>query len=161
MAAMLQHRRLQYALSLMSNFWIAALVAAGIGAPGQSARPAPPASPATDAATTMTGCVSSKPSPAGQYTFAEIDGLRQYRLSGKKTVRKYAGQRVEIEGGTRGKGLAIRGGLWPAPSGGARGVAQDPAQASVAIHGNAGAGSAGAIPEFRVTKVKVVPGACE
>ena len=34
-------------------------------------------------------------------------------------------------GGGPGKGLSVRGGLWPAPSGGARGVALDPAQEAV------------------------------
>ena len=56
--------------------------------------------------------------------------------------------------------LAIQGGLWPPPAGGARGVAQDPAQAGVAIQ-QAGAGSGGNVPEFRVSKIRIVPGACE
>jgi hypothetical protein len=143
----------------MSSIWMAVLVAAAIVSPDQALQQAPPpAPPATNSPTTITGCVSEKPSPTGQYTFAEVDGLRQYRLSGR-AVRKFAGQRVEIVGGS-GKGLSIKGGLWPAPSGGARGVAQDPSQASIAIHGNAGAGSPGEIPEFRVSRVKAVPGGC-
>jgi hypothetical protein len=106
----------------------------------------------------MTGCVSSKPT-SGQYVFAGANGVGQYRLTGKQ-MRKYAGQRVEIAGGSP-KGLSIKGGLWPVPSGGARGVALDPSDAAIAIHqGNAG-GGAGAIPEFRVSSVKAVPGACE
>jgi hypothetical protein len=136
----------------------AALVASTVAVPGLSAQQAPAPTPPAPTATTMTGCVSSKPT-AGQYVFADANGVGQYRLTGKQ-MRKYAGQRVEIAGGSP-KGLSIKGGLWPVPSGGARGVAQDPSEAAIAIHqGNAG-GGAGAIPEFRVSSVKAVPGPCE
>jgi hypothetical protein len=109
----------------------------------------------------MTGCVSAKPAESGQYTFAEAEGIRQYRLNGKG-MKKYAGQRVELVGGSPGGGLSVKGGLWPPPSGGARGVAQDPSQAAIAIQQAAGgAGGAGVVPEFRVSKVRLVPGVCE
>jgi hypothetical protein len=143
---------------LMFYMVMAALVASSIAVPGLSAQQATAPAPSAPSATTMTGCVSPKPT-AGQYVFADANGVGQYRLTGKQ-MRKYAGQRVEIAGGSP-KGLSIKGGLWPAPSGGARGVAQDPSDAAIAIHqGNAG-GAAGAIPEFRVSSVKAVPGACE
>jgi len=104
-----------------------------------------------------------KPPPSGQYTFAETDGIREYRLTGKG-LRKFAGQRVELVGGgspDKG-GLAVKGGLWPPPSGGARGVAQDPSQAAIAIQqAGGGAGTLGVVPEFKVSKVRIVPGACE
>ena len=142
----------------MSNKLMAALVVSYIAAPALAAQQAPSSQSPAASATTMTGCVSSKPT-AGQYVFADANGVGQYRLTGKQ-MKKYAGQRVEIAGGSP-KGLSIKGGLWPAPSGGARGVAQDPSDAAIAIHqGNSGAGT-GAIPEFRVSSVKAVPGACE
>ena len=107
----------------MSNTLIATVVAASVLGPGLSAQqadvPKPPPPPVT-----MTGCVSTKPATTGQYTFSETDGLREYRLNGKG-LRKFAGQRVEVVGGSSGGGLAIKGGLWPAPTGGARGVAAE------------------------------------
>lgn len=142
----------------MSNKLMAALVVSSIAVPALAAQQAPSSQSPANSSTTMTGCVSSKPT-AGQYVFADANGVGQYRLTGKQ-MKKYAGQRVEIAGGSP-KGLSIKGGLWPAPSGGARGVAQDPSDAAIAIHqGNSGAGT-GAIPEFRVSSVKAVPGACE
>jgi hypothetical protein len=108
----------------------------------------------------MTGCVSKKPAQSGQYTFDDADGFAQYRLTGK-AMRKFAGQRVEIVGGSSSKsGLTIKGGLWPAPTGGARGVALDPAQEAIAIQ-QAHTGTGGEAPEFKVSRVRVVPGACE
>ena len=121
----------------------------------QVASPKPSSSPLT-----MTGCVSEKPT-SGQYTFAEADGFRQYRLNGKG-LRKFAGQRVEIIGGSPAGGLTIKGGLWPAPTGGARGVAQDPTQAAIAAQQAAtGTASPGQDPEFKVAKVRAIPGACD
>jgi hypothetical protein len=147
----------------MPTTLIAALVAtAFLGATlraQQADAPKPPPAPPV----TMTGCVSAKPAPSGQYTFAETDGIREYRLTGKG-LRKFAGQRVELVGGgspDKG-GLAVKGGLWPPPSGGARGVAQDPSQAAIAIQqAGGGAGTLGVVPEFKVSKVRIVPGACE
>jgi hypothetical protein len=111
---------------------------------------------------TLTGCVSDAPGASGQYTFLESDGIREFRLNGRG-ISRYAGQRVEVVGGSGGKGLAIRGGLWPAPSGGARGVARDPAQEAIARQ--PGGGGAGArttdFPEFKVTRVRVLDGACK
>jgi len=109
----------------------------------------------------MTGCISAQPETSGRYTFAEADGLREYRLNGKG-LRRFAGQRVELVGGTSSSGLAIRGGLWPSGAGGARGVALDPAQEAIARQpGGGGAGIGSAFPEFRVSRVRPVPGACE
>jgi hypothetical protein len=109
----------------------------------------------------MTGCISAKPVPSGQYTFAEADGLREYRLEGKQ-IRKFAGKRVEVIGGAPGKGLTVRGGLWPAPSGGARGVALDPAQEAVARNrpGN-NDGTVRDVPEFRVSRIRLADGVCK
>ena len=109
----------------------------------------------------MTGCISAKPATSGQYTFAEADGLGEYRLDGKE-IRKFAGQRVEVIGGASGKGLTVKGGLWPTPSGGARGVALDPAQDSVARNrpGN-NDGTTRDVPEFRVTRIRLANGVCK
>jgi hypothetical protein len=143
----------------MSNTLIATVVAASVLGPALSAQqadvPKPPPPPVT-----MTGCVSTKPATTGQYTFSETDGLREYRLNGKG-LRKFAGQRVEVVGGSSGGGLAIKGGLWPAPTGGARGVALDPAQAAIANQQARARGTPADVPEFKVSKVRVVPGVCE
>jgi hypothetical protein len=147
----------------MSKMLATALVAAAFAVPALHAQQTPPAAPATPAAafTTMTGCVSKKPAQSGQYSFDDVDGLAQYRLTGK-AMKKYAGQRVEIVGAAPSKGgLTIKGGLWPAPTGGARGVALDPAQEAVAIQQAHTGNGAGQVPEFKVSNVRVVPGACE
>jgi len=146
----------------MPSTLIAALVAtAFLGATlraQQADAPKPPPPPPV----TMTGCVSAKPAPSGQYTFAETDGIREYRLTGKG-LRKFAGQRVELVGGGSADkgGLVMKGGLWPPPSGGARGVAQTPSQAAIAIQQAGGGAGTGVVPEFKVSKVRIVPGTCE
>jgi hypothetical protein len=109
---------------------------------------------------TMTGCVSAKPDANGQYTFAGADGISRYQLKGRRLSR-FAGQRVEVVGGTSGNGLSVRGGL-VGPMAGARGVALDPAQESILRQpGGGGAGIGPAFPEFKVSKVRTVEGACE
>jgi hypothetical protein len=124
-------------------------------------KPAQPKPAAKSSTVTMTGCVSGKPDASGRYTFAETDGVGRYQLSGRRLAR-FAGQRVEIVGGSPGGGgLAVRGGL-VGPMGGARGVAIDPAQESVRRQpGGGGAGIGPAYPEFRVSRVKTVAGVCE
>lgn len=77
-----------------------------------------------------------------------------------KGINKFAGQRVELEGGTFGSGLSIRMGLWPAPSGGARGVALDPVQESVSRQRGART-TAPEFQEFQVKRVRAVEGTCE
>jgi hypothetical protein len=146
----------------MSSYLIAAFVSAGLLAPvvlaQQAQAPAPPSK--TPTTLTLAGCVSAKPEASGQYTFAETDGLREYRLKGKG-LNKFAGKRVELVGGTSGNGLSIRTGLWPAPSGGARGVARDPAQESVARQPGGGGATGGEFQEFRVSRVRAIEGTCE
>jgi hypothetical protein len=135
-----------------------ALVASDFSAAhAQSPAPAPKA----PTAVTMTGCVSARPDASGNYTFADAEGVSTYRLKGRKLSR-FAGQRVEVVGGSAdGGGLAIRPRL-VGPMGGARGVALDPAQESIRRQpGGGGAGIGPAYPEFRVSKVKTVSGACE
>jgi hypothetical protein len=110
---------------------------------------------------TMTGCVSAKPDASGRYTFENADGISRYQLTGRRLAR-FAGQRVELVGARPGGGgLAIRGGL-AGPQAGARGVALDPSQESVRRQpGGGGAGIGPSYPEFKVSKVKTVTGACE
>ena len=128
---------------------------------GLAAQQAPPATPSQLSAPTMTGCVSPKPDQAGQYTLTDADSPLRYRLTGKQ-MRKYAGKRVEIVGPPSGSGLTIKGGLWPAPAGGARGVAQDPAAQAVAIQqAQTGTATPGEFPELKVSKVRLVRGVCE
>jgi hypothetical protein len=144
--------------ALMAVFVSAGLLARVVFAQAQAPAPTAPASkpPST---ITLAGCVSAKPEAAGQYTFAEADGVRAYRLNGKG-ISKFAGQRVELVGGTSGKGLSIRTGLWPTPSGGARGVAQDPVQGANARQPVGGA-AGGEFQEFRVSRVRAIKGTCE
>ena len=144
----------------MSKILVAAFVSAGLLAPAVFAQKAQGPEPASKTPTTITmaGCVSAKPEAAGQYTFAETDGLREYRLNGKG-IGKFAGKRVELVGGTSGKGLSIRTGLWPTPSGGARGVALDPVQEANARQ--RGGAMGGEFQEFRVSRVRLVEGTCE
>ena len=145
----------------MSSALIAAFVSAGFLAPvvfAQSQAPAP--SSKAPSTLTLAGCVSAKPEASGQYTFAEADGLRQYRLKGKG-ISKFAGQRVELVGGTSGNGLSIRTGLWPTPSGGARGVALDPAQESVSRQRGGGGATTGQFEELQVKRVRAIEGKCE
>lgn len=125
----------------------------------QQAQTPPPPSKASPV--TMTGCVSAKPDASGQYMFVDAGELGQFRLTGK-SVKKFAGQRVELVGGSSGNGLTIKGGLWPAPSGGARGIALSPAQEAIARHQPQGRPSpADDAPEFKVSRVRVVDGACQ
>ena len=109
---------------------------------------------------TMTGCVSAKPDAKGRYTFDNADGVSRYQLTGRK-LKAFAGQRVELVGARPdGGGVAIRGGL-VGPQAGARGVALDPSQESVKRQpGGGGAGIGPSYPEFKVSKVKTVTGAC-
>jgi hypothetical protein len=146
----------------MSSALIAAFASAGLLAPIVFAQQAPAPAPSSKTPTTLTlaGCVSAKPEASGQYTFAETDGLREYRLKGKG-INKFAGQRVELVGAESGSGLSIRTGLWPAPSGGARGVARDPAQESVARQPGGGGATGGQLQEFQVTRVRATKGTCE
>jgi hypothetical protein len=140
-----------------------AVAAAWLACPGVAIAQSPAPAPATKTPTaiTMTGCVSAKPDASGNYTFADAGGVSTYRLKGRKLSR-FAGQRVEVVGGSAdGGGLAVRGGL-VGPIGGARGVALDPAQESIKRQpGGGGAGIGPAYPEFRVSKMKSVAGACE
>jgi hypothetical protein len=145
--------------ALIAAFASAILVAPVVHAQDVKSAPAPPAALAP---VTLTGCVSAKPETSGQYIFAEADGIREYRLNGKG-IRKFAGRRVELVGGTSGggNGLSVRGGLWPAPSGGARGVALDPAQEAIAHQPGGNGAPRGEYPEFRVTRLRPVEGVCE
>ena len=110
---------------------------------------------------TLTGCVSAKPDANGRYTFEGADGISRYQLTGRRLAR-FAGQRVELVGGSPGGGgLAIRGGL-TGPLAGARGAALDPSQESVRRQpGGGGAGIGPSYPEFKVSRGKTVEGVCE
>lgn len=145
----------------MFNALIAGFISAGLLAPVVAVQQAQAPVPSTKTPTTLTlaGCVSAKPEASGQYTFAETDGLREYRLKGKG-IDKFAGQRVELVGGTSGNGVSIQTGLWPPPSGGARGVARDPAQESIARQPGGGGATGGQVQEFRVTRVRALKGTC-
>jgi hypothetical protein len=128
------------------------------------ASPQTPDKPAAKQPTTMTriGCVSEAPINSRVYTFSDVESGGTFRLSGK-SVRKYVGQRVEIVGGPRGKGLSVRGGLWPSPNVAAQSGAIDPAQAAIASQPGGGSIGIGGpdLPEFHVVRVRGVEGACQ
>ena len=149
--------------TLVVTVAIAVLIAPPV-AEAQTQKPAPPPPPSTSSTSpiTLTGCVSATPDASGRYTFAGADGVTQYRLKGSK-LAKFAGQWVELAGGTTSGGpVAMRGGL-VGPQAGARGVALDPSQESVKRQpGGGGAGIGPEFPEFRVARVKSVSGGtCE
>jgi hypothetical protein len=143
---------------LVGAFVSAALV---VHADSAQQTPTPAGTAQPPAAITMTGCISAKPGTSGQYTFSGADDVREYRLTGKG-IDKFAGLRVELVGDSPAKSLTVRGGLWPTPSGGARGVAQSPAQESVSRQpGAGGKGARGEYPELRVSRLRAVEGACK
>ena len=142
--------------TLIATVAVAALLAATPGAqqpPADSSKSPQPI--------TLTGCVSAKPGTSGQYILSDADGLSRYQLKGRR-LNKFAGMRVEVVGGTSGgDGISVRGGL-VGPLNGPRGVAIDPSQESVKRQPGGGGGGVGpAYPEFRVSRVKAVGGACE
>jgi hypothetical protein len=138
------------------------LAASALLTPALAAQQAPAPSSKTPAEITLTGCVSAKPDKSGRYIFADADGLSRYELKGRRLAR-WAGQRVQLVGGTPdGGGLAVGGGL-VGPLAGARGTALDPSQESVKRQPGGGGGGIGPrFPEFRVSRVKAADGgACE
>ena len=124
----------------------------------QEPRTAPPKTPA---ALELTGCISGDPGASGSFTFLDATSGGRYRLTGK-SVRKYAGRMVHLVGGPQGKGLSVRGGLWPSPNVAAQAGAIDPTQAVIArVPGGTGAGTGGnELPEFRVASVRRADGSC-
>ena len=147
--------------SCLAAIMIVAVVELTEASPRQAAAATPAPAPGKATQMTLTGCVSGKPGTSGQYTFQDADGIRQYRLNGKG-VNKFAGQRVELVAGAGGKGLSIRGGLWPSPNVAARGGDIDPAQEAIGRQpGGGGAPALTAVPELRVSRLRAVEGACE
>jgi len=112
-------------------------------------------------ALTLTGCVSGKPLPGGDYTFLDNTTGSKYRLTGKG-LRKFAGQQVEIVS-SKNKRFAVKGGLYPSPNVAAQAGALDPGQEAIARQpGGPSSGTAGTeLPEFRVAQVRGVTGACQ
>jgi len=119
--------------------------------------------PKTDKPTaiTLTGCLSGKPLVSGDFTFVDATSGSKYRLTGKG-LKKYAGQQVEIVS-RPDRSFAIKGGLYPSPNVAAQAGALDPAQEAIARQpGGPSNGTSGAeLPEFRVARVRAVPGACQ
>ena len=110
----------------------------------------------------LNGCISRDDIRPGQFNFQDNDSGDKYRLTGKN-LKKFVGQRVEIVGGPPGKGVTFKTGLWPSPNVAAQAGAMDPAQAAVARMpgGAADAPGASALPEFHVTRLRGVDGACQ
>ena len=110
----------------------------------------------------LNGCISRDGVLPGQFNFLDNDSGDRYHLTGKN-LKKFVGQRVEIVGGPPGKGITFKTGLWPSPNTAAQAGALDPAQAAVARMpgGAADAPGASPLPEFRVTRLRGVEGACQ
>jgi hypothetical protein len=110
----------------------------------------------------LNGCISRAGGLPGQFNFLDNDSGDRYRLTGKN-LKKFAGQRVEIIGGPPGKGITFKTGLWPSPNIAAQAGAIDPATAAVARMpgGAADAPGASPLPEFHVTRLRGVEGACQ
>ena len=145
----------------MSNRWMMTVIVVAFVAPSvAAAQNQPPSSSKTPEPITLTGCMSATPGASGQYTFEGADGISRYQLKGK-SLKKFAGMRVEVVGASSAGAVAVRGGL-VGPLNGARGVAIDPSQESVKRQpGGGGAGIGPAYPELKVSRVKAVGGACE
>lgn len=144
---------------MLSQSIAAIAVAAALSASAAAAQQTSSARP--DEPITLTGCVSSTRAGSGEFTFTDPASGGKYRLTGK-SVRKFAGQMVEIVGGGRGKRLSVRGGLWPSPNIAGQVGAIDPATASIARQpGGAASGAAEpTLPEFNVVRVRGVDGSC-
>jgi len=136
------------------------LVAAGPVAARATQKDAVP----KESAVTMDGCVARGKAPQDPVIFSQGDNSIKYRLSGKN-LNKYAGQRVEIVGATpEPKRLAIRGGLYPSPNVAAQAGALDPAKAAIARQPGgteSGTGAVELLPEFKVTRIRVLDGSCQ
>ncbi|HEY3159324.1 MAG TPA: hypothetical protein VGJ78_10225 [Vicinamibacterales bacterium] len=110
----------------------------------------------------LNGCISPDDTRPGQFNFLDDDSGGRYHLTGKN-LKKFAGQRVEIVGGPPGKGVTFKTGLWPSPNVAAQAGAIDPAKAAIARMpgGAADAPGASPLPEFHVTRLRGVEGACQ
>ena len=117
-----------------------------------------------DSATSMEGCIAKRTNTQQALTFQDAASGFRYRITGRNLGR-YAGQKVEIVGATpRPRRLAVRGGLWPSPNVAGQAGAMDPARAAIAAQPGgpeSGTGGVELLPEFRVTRVRAVQGACE
>ncbi len=113
---------------------------------------------------TLSGCVARDTTTrAGGFTLSDPTTGGRYRLTGK-SMRKYAGQRVEIVGTSPQPKVAVRGGLVPSPNAAAQAGALDPVQAAIAAAPGGTSSSTGGdveLPEFKVERVRAVPGKCE
>lgn len=145
----------------MRDSLAAAVVVAVLVVPAAGLAQAPAtARPTVRTLMTMTGCLSATPTVSGELTFLDGESGNSYRVTGKG-IRRHAGQRVEIIGSAGGKRLSIRGGLLPSPNVAAQAGAMDPAQAAIASQpGGGSVGTQAVLPEFHVTRVRRLDGAC-
>jgi hypothetical protein len=148
----------------MSRKLASMLVLALAAAVSVAAQPAQKDAAPKDSAVTMDGCVARGKAPQDPITFSQADSSIKYRLTGKN-LNKYAGQRVEIVGATpEPKRLAVRGGLYPSPNVAAQAGALDPAKAAIARQPGgteSGTGAVELLPEFKVTRIRVLDGSCQ
>ena len=116
-----------------------------------------------DRPVTMNGCVVKRVAPQDPITFQDDKGFK-YRITGRN-VGRYQGQRVELLGTSPvPRRFTVRGGLFPSPNVAGRAGDLDPAREAIARQPGgpeSGTGNADRLPEFRVTRIRVVEGACE
>jgi hypothetical protein len=110
----------------------------------------------------MNGCIARRVAPQDPLTFEDDRGFK-YRITGRRLGR-YTGQRVEIVGTSPvPKRFSFKFGLFPSPNVAARAGDLDPAREAIARQpggSESGTGAVELLPEFRVTRVRVVEGAC-
>jgi hypothetical protein len=147
----------------MLSYLVSVLIAMMSTQTGSTPAVTPPSATAKDTKTpiVLSGCVRRNSTMPSSFLFADASTGSKYRLSGV-SMRKYAGQRVEIVGGP-GRRVTFRGGLVPSANVAAQAGGMDPAQAAIAsMPGGANSGTGNVeFPEIRVTRVRALGGSCE
>jgi hypothetical protein len=141
---------------------VAAILVFQPASAGYAQSPGTPAAKDASKELRLSGCISADGTRPGQFNFLDSDSGGRYHVTGKN-LKKFVNQRVEIVGGPPGKGVTFKTGLWPSPNVAAQAGAIDPAQAAIARMpgGAADAPGANPLPEFRVTRLRGVEGACQ
>jgi hypothetical protein len=148
----------------MARYLMGGLLATLLVCQPASAAPQAPKPTAKDAPKEMrlNGCISRDRVTPGQFNFLDNETGGRYRLTGKN-LKKFVGRRVEILGGPPGRRVTFRTGLWPSPNVAAQAGAMDPAEAAIANLPGGAADAVGVspLPEFHVSQLRGVEGACE
>jgi len=140
-------------------FWCAGLILVSASAALAQQAPADSKAKSQPTVLTLSGCVTPDPNQHNVFTLTDDKDPTIYRLTGT-SVKKYAGQRVEVSG-VPAKRLTFAGGLYPTPNVAGQAGAIDPSRAAVAAQTEGGSAAAGrTMPDFRVKSVRTVAGTC-